>query len=50
MVSVGKREFLIKDLQEIAAKYGLEKTGTKQSLIDSISTAIEDVLADIGHR
>ena len=42
MVSVGKKDFLVADMQSIAAKFGLDTAGTKQMLVDRISTAIAD--------
>jgi len=40
MVSVGKKDFLLNDLKAIAEKYGVIKTGTKQMIIDRVSTII----------
>ena len=41
MASVGKKDFLMTDMKALAAKYGVDKSGTKQMLVDRISTAIE---------
>jgi len=42
MVSVTKKEFLMADMRALALKYGVDKSGTKQSLINRISIAIAD--------